>query len=103
MSLICGSIHVQVRFLTIIICLLFPQLSSAGGRLIIASDGIWDTLSNDIAAMSCRGLPAELAAKLVVKVMINYGILLTFSGMDVWLSYLVNPFFFSFLPGSSKI
>lgn len=44
------------------------QLSNAGGRLIIASDGIWDALSSDIAAQSCRGLPAELAAKLVVKV-----------------------------------
>ncbi|CAL5194796.1 unnamed protein product [Lathyrus oleraceus] len=43
------------------------KLSNAGGRLIIASDGIWDTISNDTAAMSCRGLPAELAAKLVVK------------------------------------
>ncbi|THG03935.1 hypothetical protein TEA_008810 [Camellia sinensis var. sinensis] len=43
------------------------QLSSAGGRLIIASDGIWDALSSDVAAQSCRGLPAELAAKLVVK------------------------------------
>lgn len=44
------------------------QLSNAGGRLIIASDGIWDALSSDVAAKSCRGLPAELAAKLVVKV-----------------------------------
>ncbi|KAF4392453.1 hypothetical protein G4B88_005412 [Cannabis sativa] len=43
------------------------KLSDAGGRLIIASDGIWDALSSDIAAKSCRGLPAELAAKLVVK------------------------------------
>ncbi|KAL8155493.1 putative protein phosphatase 2C 5 [Apium graveolens] len=43
------------------------KLSNAGGRLIIASDGIWDTLSSDIAAQACRGLPAELAAKLVVK------------------------------------
>ncbi|KAJ9185966.1 hypothetical protein P3X46_005533 [Hevea brasiliensis] len=43
------------------------KLSSAGGRLIIASDGIWDALSSDMAAKSCRGLPAELAAKLVVK------------------------------------
>ena len=48
------------------------QLSNAGGRLIIASDGIWDTLSSDMAAKSCRGLPAELAAKLVVKVGFNY-------------------------------
>ncbi|XP_039156168.1 probable protein phosphatase 2C 5 [Eucalyptus grandis] len=43
------------------------KLSNAGGRLIIASDGIWDALSSDVAAESCRGLPAELAAKLVVK------------------------------------
>ncbi|KAM4118978.1 hypothetical protein ACJW30_03G024600 [Castanea mollissima] len=43
------------------------KISNAGGRLIIASDGIWDALSSDMAAKSCRGLPAELAAKLVVK------------------------------------
>ncbi|WCJ43003.1 Protein phosphatase 2C family protein [Euphorbia peplus] len=43
------------------------KLSTAGGRLIIASDGIWDALSSDAAAKSCRGLPAEIAAKLVVK------------------------------------
>ncbi|KAA3476079.1 putative protein phosphatase 2C 5 [Gossypium australe] len=43
------------------------KLSNSGGRLIIASDGIWDALSSDMAAKSCRGLPAELAAKLVVK------------------------------------
>ncbi|MBA0619061.1 hypothetical protein Godav_028304 [Gossypium davidsonii] len=43
------------------------KLSNSGGRLIIASDGIWDALSSDMAAQSCRGLPAELAAKLVVK------------------------------------
>ncbi|XP_057425085.1 probable protein phosphatase 2C 5 isoform X2 [Lotus japonicus] len=43
------------------------KLSNAGGRLIIASDGIWDALSSDMAAKSCRGVPAELAAKLVVK------------------------------------
>ncbi|CAN1354916.1 Probable protein phosphatase 2C 5 [Linum perenne] len=42
-------------------------LSNAGGRLIIASDGIWDALSSEMAAKSCRGLPAELAVKLVVK------------------------------------
>ncbi|XP_010553723.1 PREDICTED: probable protein phosphatase 2C 5 [Tarenaya hassleriana] len=43
------------------------KISDAGGRLIIASDGIWDALSSDMAAKSCRGLPTELAAKLVVK------------------------------------
>ncbi|KAE9595762.1 hypothetical protein Lal_00030540 [Lupinus albus] len=43
------------------------KLSKAGGRLIIASDGIWDALSSEIAAKSCHGLPAELAAKQVVK------------------------------------
>ncbi|KAM7478413.1 hypothetical protein LguiA_026626 [Lonicera macranthoides] len=48
-------------------CFDCDKLSNAGGRLIIASDGIWDALSSDTAAQSCRGLPAELAAKLVVK------------------------------------
>lgn len=43
------------------------KLSNTGGRLIIASDGIWDALSSDMAAKACRGLPADLAAKLVVK------------------------------------
>ncbi|KAK1440427.1 hypothetical protein QVD17_06254 [Tagetes erecta] len=43
------------------------KLSNSGGRLIIASDGIWDALSSDMAAQCCRGLPADLAAKLVVK------------------------------------
>ncbi|KAJ7514734.1 hypothetical protein O6H91_23G057200 [Diphasiastrum complanatum] len=43
------------------------KLSSAGGRLIIASDGVWDSLSSDRAANCCRGLPAELAAKQIVK------------------------------------
>lgn len=44
------------------------KLSNAGGRLIIASDGIWDALSSDVAANSCRGLPSELASRQVVKV-----------------------------------
>ncbi|KAH9614530.1 hypothetical protein KSS87_004363 [Heliosperma pusillum] len=43
------------------------KLSDAGGRLVIASDGIWDALSSDAAAKASRGLPADLAAKLVVK------------------------------------
>ncbi|GMH10435.1 hypothetical protein Nepgr_012276 [Nepenthes gracilis] len=43
------------------------KLSNAGGRLIIASDGIWDALSSDMAAKTCRGLPADIAARLVVK------------------------------------
>lgn len=43
------------------------KLSNAGGRLIIASDGIWDAVSSDMAAKSCRGLPAELAARQAVK------------------------------------
>lgn len=43
------------------------KLSDTGGRLIIASDGIWDALSSEAAAKACRGLPADLAAKLVVK------------------------------------
>jgi serine/threonine protein phosphatase PrpC len=44
------------------------KLSNLGGRLIIASDGIWDALSSEVAAKTCRGLSAELAARQVVKV-----------------------------------
>lgn len=44
------------------------KLSNLGGRLIIASDGIWDALPSEVAAKTCRGLSAELAARQVVKV-----------------------------------
>ena len=67
-----------LNFSTHDLLLLVPQLSNAGGRLIIASDGIWDALSSDMAAKSCRGVPAELAAKLVVKVMLIGPISLSF-------------------------
>ncbi|PWA96881.1 PPM-type phosphatase domain, Protein phosphatase 2C family (chloroplast) [Artemisia annua] len=43
------------------------KLSKGCGRLIIASDGIWDALTSEIAASACRGLPSELAARQVVK------------------------------------
>ncbi|KAH9795077.1 putative protein phosphatase 2C 3 [Citrus sinensis] len=43
------------------------KLSNAVGRLIIASDGIWDALSSEMAAQCCRGLPAELAARQVIQ------------------------------------
>uniref|UniRef100_A0A0D6QXX2 protein-serine/threonine phosphatase n=1 Tax=Araucaria cunninghamii TaxID=56994 RepID=A0A0D6QXX2_ARACU len=43
------------------------KLSNVGGRLIIATDGVWDALSSEKAANCCRGLPAELAAKQIVK------------------------------------
>ncbi|KAL6140673.1 hypothetical protein ACLB2K_058971 [Fragaria x ananassa] len=43
------------------------KLSNRGGRLIISSDGIWDALSSEETAKSCRGLPVELVARQVVK------------------------------------
>ncbi|MCO5552231.1 hypothetical protein L7F22_005743 [Adiantum nelumboides] len=43
------------------------KLSNVGGRLIIGSDGVWDSLSCERVAKCCRGLPAELAARQVVK------------------------------------
>lgn len=44
------------------------QLSTAGGRLIISSDGVWDALSPEMAFDCCRGMPADAAATQVVKV-----------------------------------
>ncbi|KAG0629465.1 hypothetical protein M758_1G106100 [Ceratodon purpureus] len=44
------------------------KLSPGGGRLIIASDGVWDQLTSDRAAKVCRGEKhPEVAAKNIVK------------------------------------
>lgn len=43
------------------------KLSNAGGRLVIASDGVWDALSFQEALNYTRGLPAEAAAIRIVK------------------------------------
>ncbi|KAF3951722.1 hypothetical protein ACB098_01G029800 [Castanea mollissima] len=43
------------------------KLSTAGGRLIIASDGVWDALSAETALDCCRGMPADAAAAQIVK------------------------------------
>jgi hypothetical protein len=49
------------------------QLSNAGGRLIIASDGVWDALTSDKAAKCCRGLlQPDVAAKHIVKVRTDF-------------------------------
>lgn len=44
------------------------QLSSAGGRLVIASDGVWDALSAEMAVECCHGMPADASASQIVKV-----------------------------------
>ncbi|EAY90329.1 hypothetical protein OsI_11907 [Oryza sativa Indica Group] len=43
------------------------KLSNAGGRLVIASDGVWDALRFQEALNYTRGLPAEAAASRIVK------------------------------------
>ncbi|KAK6938699.1 PPM-type phosphatase-like domain [Dillenia turbinata] len=43
------------------------KLSSAGGRLIISSDGVWDALSPEMAFDCCRGMPVDAAAAQIVK------------------------------------
>lgn len=44
------------------------KLSPGGGRLIIASDGVWDALTSEKAAKVCRGeKQPEVAAKNIVK------------------------------------
>ncbi|CAH1454366.1 unnamed protein product [Lactuca virosa] len=44
-----------------------PHLSSAGGRLVISSDGVWDALSAESALECSRGLAPESAAAHIVK------------------------------------
>ncbi|KAL5992765.1 hypothetical protein ACLOJK_013684 [Asimina triloba] len=43
------------------------KLSTAGGRLVISSDGVWDALSFEVALNCCRGLTPEPAAAQIVK------------------------------------
>ncbi|WMV37560.1 hypothetical protein MTR67_030945 [Solanum verrucosum] len=43
------------------------KLSSAGGRLVIASDGVWDALSAEISVECCRGMSPDVAACQIVK------------------------------------
>ncbi|XP_071733276.1 probable protein phosphatase 2C 12 [Rutidosis leptorrhynchoides] len=43
------------------------KVSSTGGRLVIASDGVWDAISAEEALDCCRGLPPDAAAGQVVK------------------------------------
>ncbi|KAE8714400.1 putative protein phosphatase 2C 15 [Hibiscus syriacus] len=43
------------------------KMSSAGGRMIISSDGVWDALSAEAALDCCRGMPPDAAAAQIVK------------------------------------
>ncbi|XWS24257.1 hypothetical protein CRYUN_Cryun28dG0085300 [Craigia yunnanensis] len=43
------------------------KLSTAGGRMIISSDGVWDALSPEVALDCCRGMPPDAAAAQIVK------------------------------------
>ena len=44
------------------------QLSNAGGRIIIASDGVWDDLTFEMAFQCSRGYPSDIAANRIVNV-----------------------------------
>ncbi|XP_035542028.1 probable protein phosphatase 2C 12 isoform X1 [Juglans regia] len=43
------------------------KLSTAGGRLIISSDGVWDALTAETAFDCCREMPVDAAAAQIVK------------------------------------
>ncbi|XP_062193248.1 probable protein phosphatase 2C 69 [Phragmites australis] len=42
------------------------KLSNAGGRIIIASDGVWDDLTSGMALDCSRGFPSDVAANRIV-------------------------------------
>lgn len=42
------------------------KLSNAGGRIIIASDGVWDDLTFEMALECSRGYPSDIAANRIV-------------------------------------
>ncbi|CAI0465225.1 unnamed protein product [Linum tenue] len=43
------------------------KLSTGGGRLIIASDGVWDAVSAETSLECCRGMAPDAAASQIVK------------------------------------
>lgn len=57
----------MITFIFLIFAL-FLQLSTAGGRLIISSDGVWDSLSVEAALDCCHGMLPDAAAAQIVKV-----------------------------------
>jgi hypothetical protein len=74
-------LHTSVHCNTILIFYLnffLLQLSNAGGRIIIASDGVWDDLSFEMALECSRGYPSDIAANRIV----NVTILLSFPLVD---------------------
>lgn len=62
-----------LKFEIVIYLFIFPllQLSTAGGRIIVSSDGVWDALSAEIAFDCCRGMPPDSAASQIVKVFLQ--------------------------------
>jgi len=67
----------------------WDQLSPGGGRLIIASDGVWDALTSERAAKVCRGeKQPEVAAKNVVKVWISR-LLFVFPFLSIFLELIL--------------
>ena len=44
-------------------------LPASGGRVIIASDGLWDAVAPKTAAHHARGMPANKAARELVQVL----------------------------------
>ena len=50
------------------LCFCSMQVPRSGGRIVIASDGLWDAVESDRAAKCCRGMPANAAAPQLVKV-----------------------------------
>jgi len=61
---LCGShpVTLSVMLFDPLIMCVFLQLSNAGGRIIIASDGIWDDLTCEMALDCSCEFPSDVAA-----------------------------------------
>lgn len=68
----CAFPSLKVLNFCIFLLCLFVKLSSAGGRIIISSDGVWDALTAEMALDCCRGMSAEAAAPHIVKVCTSF-------------------------------
>ena len=73
---LCGShpVTLSVMLFDPLIMCVFLQLSNAGGRIIIASDGVWDDLTCEMALDCSRGFPSDVAANRIVNVTLVFSL-----------------------------
>ncbi len=59
--------RVDVDMMSLTVGLSFAQIPLSGGRIIVASDGVWDAISNKAVAKAVKGKPTDGVPQAVIK------------------------------------